>query len=133
MSVKIKAKNANNVLQTLTCNTDGKLNVGMDKTITYLTLLNETIGANSFTTTINLSSHPSEGAHIWGNSDTHYNLILQYSNDNITFFNISWLSVVNIDNDLTFNLHLEIPPKFIRFHNPKNSSVSCNFHIDLIT
>jgi len=133
MSVKIKAKNANNVLQTLTCNTDGKLNVGLDKTITHLTLLNQTIGANSFTTAINLTPYPSEGGHLWGNSDTHYNLILQYSNDNITFLNIKWLSVVNIDGDFTFNSHLEIPPKFIRFHNPKSSSVSCSFNIDLIT
>ena len=194
MSVKIKAKNPTNTLQTLTCNSGGELNVAFDgldlsktnakldlnfgklsniqtitdtklsaiqtfldkdsgvnfhntltnskldtvitnteKTITHLNLLNTTITANSFSSSINLQPYPSEGGHIWGNSDTHYNLILQYSNDNITYFNIKLLNVINIDSDLTFNCHLEIPPKYIRFHNPKNTDVSCNFFIDLIT
>ena len=133
MSVKIRAKNPSNVLTTLNCDTNGQLNVAMDKTITHLTLLNQTISANSFSTSVNLTAHPSEGANIWGNSDTHHNLILQYSNDNITYFNIKNLNVININSDLTFCEHIVIPPKHIRFFNHNSVSVSANFHIDLIT
>jgi len=152
MSVKVRAKNPSNILQTLSCDSNGQLNVAFDgldlsttntkldtvisntdKTITHLTLLNTTINANSFSSSINLTSHPSEGGNIWGNSDTHHNLILQYSSDNISYFNIKNLNVVNIDSDLTFCTHMEIPPKYIRFYNHHNSSVICNFHIDLIT
>ena len=37
MSVKIRAKNPSNVLTTLNCDTNGQLNVAVDKTITHLT------------------------------------------------------------------------------------------------
>lgn len=136
MSVKIRAKNPSNSLQTVSCNSSGHLNVAFpvtEKQITHITLLNETISSNSFSTSINFSSHPSLGGNLWGNSDTHHNIILQFSNDNITFFNIKTLNVINIDNDLTFSSSLQAPPKYIRFHNPKNSSVSINAFIDLIT
>ena len=194
MSVKVRAKNPSNILQTLSCDANGQLNVAFDgldlsttnakldlnfgklsniqtitdtklsaiqtfldkdsgnqfhnditntkleelktlntKGIQHISLLNHTISANSVGNVIDLSTYKTLGGTLWGNSDTHYNLVLQYSEDNITYFNIKNISVVNIENDLTFYEFLEVPPKYVRFLNPKNSNVSVNIHLDLIT
>lgn len=151
MSVKVRAKNPSNILQTLSCDSNGQLNVAFDgldlsttnskldelktlntKSIQHISLLNHTIAPNSVGSVIDLSTYKTLGSTLWGNSDTHHNLVLQYSEDNTTYFNIKNVNVVNIENDLTFYDFLEIPPRYIRFLNPKNTNVSVNIHLDLI-
>lgn len=132
MSVKIRAKNPSNILQTLSCDDEGRLKVFEQKSIHHISLLNHTISSNSTGNVIDLSTYKTLGGTVWGNSDTHYHLVIQYSEDNITYFNIKNINVLNIVNELTFYEYLEIPPKYIRFLNPKNSNVVLNIHLDLI-
>ena len=156
MSVKIKAKNPTNTLQTLTCDANGKLNVNStgsgggstdmtttnthlsniesktySRTKTNLTSLNQTITQNNNSSVFDLSTTISTSARLWGKSDTHHDLILQFSNDNSNWISIDNVNVLIIDNDKSFNLIIDNPPKYLRLLNPHNQTIIIDTFLEL--
>lgn len=135
MSVKIKAKNLSNSLQTLTCNNSGRLNVFNEDITTItksnLTSLNQTITQNNPSSVFDLSTNISSSTRLWGNSNTHHDMILQFSNDNSNWISVDNINVLNINTELTFNLIITSPPKYIRLFNNHNQTIIINAHLEL--
>tara|TARA_R110002153_G_scaffold51491_2_gene144801 strand:+ start:1426 stop:1839 length:414 start_codon:yes stop_codon:yes gene_type:complete len=137
MSVKIKAKNASNILQTLTCDNDGKLNTTATlighNTKTNLKSVNLTINSTSSAFENDLTSVAYGKCLIWGDSNTHKNIILQFSNNATDWYSNIEIPVIKINNELVFMINLEQPPKHIRFYNPESSAIIVNIFIDLLS
>lgn len=151
MSVKIKAKNQSNILQTLTCDNAGHLNVafdGLDLTTTNAKLdliegktysrtksqikyTNESLAQNQSSSVFDLSNNISTKCRLWGHSNVHKNLMLQFSDDNSNWHNIEILNVLNISGDLTFNQIIECPPKYIRVFNNQTTTITLDLFLEL--
>tara|TARA_R110000823_G_scaffold191906_6_gene323557 strand:+ start:4846 stop:5322 length:477 start_codon:yes stop_codon:yes gene_type:complete len=156
MSVKIKAKNPSNILQTLTCDANGHLNTtgsgggggSTDMTTTNLHLsniegktyirsntnlssLNQTILTTNSSSVLDLSSNISSKARLWGNSNTHHDLILQFSDDNSTWISVDNINVLNINSEKSFNVLIDNPSKYIRLFNHSTQTIIINVYLEL--
>ena len=155
MSVKIKAKNPSGNLQVLTCNALGELNTtgaggggGSDmtatnliltdiegktynRTRTNLTFLNQTILTNANSSVFNLSSTIYNKCRLWGVSDRHHDLTLEFSNDNSTWSKIQNVNVLNFNSNYTFNLIIDLPPKYLRLNNHSAHTITLDTLLEL--
>lgn len=128
MSVKIKAKNDSDLLQTLRCDNTGILKT--NSTLVNITLTNtETITASNNGNSINLTQY--NKMRIWGTTNHHHNFYIQYSNDNITFYTMDEINVLSKNSILIFNSFLENIPKYIRFYNHHSSSINLVMFLEL--
>tara|TARA_R110000822_G_scaffold26049_13_gene78824 strand:- start:940 stop:1407 length:468 start_codon:yes stop_codon:yes gene_type:complete len=153
MSVKIKAKNPSNLLQTLTCNTLGHLNTtgggggstDMTTTNNHLSNIegktyirtknnltsNGVIGQNTASSVFDLSTNISSLVRLWGSSDTHHDMILEFSNDNSNWISVDIIHVLNINSNSSFNLIINNPPKYIRLFNNHSQSIILDAFLEL--
>ncbi len=192
MSTKIRAKNPSNILQTLTCDSGGHLNVAFDgldlsttndkldlnfgklsniQTITDTKLSaiqtfldkdsgnqfinniveeklteieaktynrsrgqikyeNVSLAQNTASSVFNLSNYISTKCRLWGNSDIHKDIILQFSDDNNNWHNSENIHILNINSEYVFNLIIECPPKYMRVFN-QNPAITINLYLEL--
>tara|TARA_R110002072_G_scaffold271842_3_gene431837 strand:+ start:3216 stop:3677 length:462 start_codon:yes stop_codon:yes gene_type:complete len=150
MSTKIRAKNPSNILQTLTCDNSGHLNIafdGLDLTTTngkldailsytydrtklQLKEENVSIGQNQFSSTFDLSNKITTKCRLWGNGTIHRDAILQFSDDNTNWKNSEIIHILDINGEYSFNLIIECPPKYMRIFNPYLTNTTLNIYLE---
>lgn len=128
MSVKIKAKNDSDLLQTLRCDNSGILKT--NSTLVSITLTNnETITASGNGTSIDISTY--NKMRLWGTSNIHHNFLIQWSNDNITFYTMDEMNVLSKNGIFLFNQLWDNIPKYIRFFNHHSLTINLVMFLEL--
>ncbi len=130
MSVKIKAKNANNILQTLTCDNNGVLNTNAISSFSKqtLTLLNITLSQNQDSASIDCRGY--RQLRIWGYNNTNNNLMLEFSDNGTNFFRMTELYNLDVGGVHKINELIDCPPKYVRISNI-NAQMTMNLYFVL--
>mgnify|MGYP003671162877 FL=1 len=98
---------------------------------TNLSSLNQTILTTNSSSVLDLSSNISSKARLWGNSNTHHDLILQFSDDNSTWISVDNINVLNINSEKSFNVLIDNPSKYIRLFNHSTQTIIINVYLEL--
>ena len=117
----------------LSINNKGELRVSGGSTRTTNNILDETISANSSSTNkFDLSNTVAIRSKLWGKSYKHNNFIIEYSDDDSSYFDIREAMVLEVNGGYIFEEVIECPPKYLRFKNITDSDHKLDIYLELI-